>query len=57
VRDSLNFVTQLILKTGVVSFPGIGYGENGEGYIRIALTQNLPKLQEAFIRMEPYLRS
>lgn len=55
-HDSLSFVKKIILKTGVVVFPGIGYGSNGEGYVRIAIVQDLPKLQEAFRRLEPYLR-
>lgn len=54
--DSLSFCVKLILNTGVVTFPGIGYGENGEGHLRIAVVQDLPKIQEAFGRLEPYLR-
>jgi LL-diaminopimelate aminotransferase len=56
-KDSLSFVKKVILETGVVTFPGIGYGENGEGYIRIAVVEELPKIQEAFKRLEPYLRT
>ena len=56
-RDSLDFVREVILETGVVTFPGIGYGENGEGYIRIAVVQDLPRMQEAFRRLGPFLRS
>ncbi len=54
-KDSLKFVKKIILETGVVTFPGIGYGANGEGYVRIAVVEELPKLQEAFRRLEPYL--
>jgi LL-diaminopimelate aminotransferase len=56
-RNSLNFVKKLILETGVITFPGIGYGDNGEGYVRIAIVEDLSKIQEAFRRMEPYLRT
>jgi LL-diaminopimelate aminotransferase len=56
-RDSLSFVKKVILETGVITFPGIGYGENGEGYVRIAVVEDLPKIEEAFSRMEPYLRT
>ena len=54
-KDSLSFVTNIILQTGVVTFPGIGYGENGEGYIRIAVVKDLPRIEQAFKRLEPYL--
>ncbi len=54
--DSLSLCVSLILNTGVVTFPGIGYGENGEGYLRIATVQDLPKIEEAFARLEPYLK-
>jgi LL-diaminopimelate aminotransferase len=54
--DSLSFVTDIILKTGVVLFPGIGYGDNGEGWLRIALAQELPRIKEAFERLYPYLK-
>jgi LL-diaminopimelate aminotransferase len=56
-RDSLSFAKKLILETGVVTFPGIGYGTNGEGYLRIAIVPELPRIQEAFGRLEPYLRA
>jgi LL-diaminopimelate aminotransferase len=56
-KDSLEVSKKIILETGVITFPGIGYGENGEGYIRIALVQNLSRLKEAFQRLSPYLSS
>ena len=56
-KNSLNFARRLILETGVITFPGIGYGNNGEGYLRIAIVQELPRIKEAFDRLEPYLRS
>ncbi|MEW6264474.1 MAG: aminotransferase class I/II-fold pyridoxal phosphate-dependent enzyme [Thermodesulfobacteriota bacterium] len=54
-KDSLGFSKKVILETGVIIFPGIGYGDNGEGYVRLALVQDLPRLQEAFKRLSPYL--
>jgi LL-diaminopimelate aminotransferase len=56
-ESSLDFTTRLILETGVVTFPGIGYGENGEGYIRISFTQDLPLLAEAFKRIKKYFNN
>ena len=56
--DVANIVdAQVIVETGVVLFPGIGYGQNGEGHIRIAVVHDIPKLKEAFCRLEPYLKS
>ena len=44
--------TQMLLdKTGVVVAPGNGYGEYGEGYIRISLTISDERLKEAFERI------
>ena len=35
---SVDFATDLLDKVGVVVTPGVGYGKNGEGYIRLSLT-------------------
>ncbi len=35
---STEFTADLLEQVGVVVTPGIGYGENGEGYIRLSLT-------------------
>ncbi|NLL04727.1 MAG: LL-diaminopimelate aminotransferase [Clostridiaceae bacterium] len=44
--------TQMLLdKTGVAVAPGNGYGEYGEGYIRISLTISDERLKEAFERI------
>jgi LL-diaminopimelate aminotransferase len=49
--DSRAFATQLLDRTGVVVTPGVGFGEAGEGYVRIALCQELPRLTEAVERL------
>ena len=36
--SSMDFTTDLLERVGVVVTPGIGYGKNGEGYIRLSLT-------------------
>jgi LL-diaminopimelate aminotransferase len=36
---------------GIVVTPGNGFGEEGEGYIRIALTVNEKRLNEAIERL------
>jgi len=35
---SLEFANDLLDKVGVAVIPGIGYGSNGEGYVRLSLT-------------------
>jgi len=41
-----------LLDVGVVITPGIGFGENGEGFVRFALTQPIPRIRDALERME-----
>jgi LL-diaminopimelate aminotransferase len=35
---SVDFTTDLLDKVGVAVTPGIGYGKQGEGYVRLSLT-------------------
>jgi LL-diaminopimelate aminotransferase len=37
---SMSFAKELLEKAGVLVIPGVGYGENGEGYVRMSLTIN-----------------
>jgi LL-diaminopimelate aminotransferase len=39
-------------KTGIIVTPGVGYGHYGEGYFRIALTVDVPRMKEAIGRLE-----
>jgi len=47
-----SFTNHLIHKTGVVVSPGIGFGELGEGYVRISLVDTEERLKEAISRMK-----
>jgi LL-diaminopimelate aminotransferase len=49
---SAQFATLLIEKGGIVATPGNGFGEEGEGYIRMALTVNEKRLKEAIKRLK-----
>ena len=49
---SADFCEMLIERTGVVVVPGVGYGENGEGYFRIALTKDEKIILEAMERIK-----
>lgn len=44
---STDFTYELIDKAGVVVTPGIAFGNEGEGYVRIALVQNTEKINLA----------
>jgi LL-diaminopimelate aminotransferase len=50
--NSMEFSNLLLEKTGIIVTPGIGYGEYGEGYVRIALTVDEKRLEEAIERIE-----
>jgi LL-diaminopimelate aminotransferase len=52
---SAGFVTDLIEKAGIVCTPGSGFGAEGEGYVRFALTADSERLSEAVARMEQTL--
>ena len=41
-----------LLEAGVVVTPGIGFGDPGEGYFRIALTQKMDRMAEAIERIK-----
>ena len=49
---SIDFANLLLEKTGIIVTPGIGYGEYGEGYVRIALTVDEKRLEEAIERLK-----
>ena len=45
--DSTSFAFEAIAQTGVVMVPGTVFGSAGEGYVRLALVQNVEKLTQA----------
>lgn len=49
---SSQFATLLIEQAGIVATPGNGFGDAGEGYIRMALTVDEPRLKEAIERLK-----
>ncbi len=49
---SAQLATRLLEETGLVVTPGNGFGEPGEGYFRMALTQNKERLEEAVTRLK-----
>jgi alanine-synthesizing transaminase len=37
--------------------PGVGYGEDGEGFVRIAMVENEHRLRQAARNIKQYLKS
>jgi alanine-synthesizing transaminase len=54
---SLEFTKQLLTHAKVAVAPGVGYGENGEGFVRIALVENEQRLRQAARNVRKYLQS
>jgi alanine-synthesizing transaminase len=44
---SMEFAKRLIAEAGVAVAPGVGFGEEGEGYVRIALVENEQRIRQA----------
>ena len=50
--SSSEFSKKLFKKTGVFFTPGIGWGDYGENFLRIALTVNKERIKEAILRIK-----
>ena len=59
LRDmgSLEFSKQLLSEAEVAVAPGVGYGEDGEGFVRIALVENEQRLRQAARNVKRFLAS
>jgi LL-diaminopimelate aminotransferase len=51
-ETSMAFVSRVFEATGVLLTPGTGFGEQGEGYFRIALTCPVDMLERALAKIE-----
>jgi alanine-synthesizing transaminase len=54
---SLEFAKLLIEKADVAVSPGIGFGEHGDGYVRIALVENEQRIRQAARSIRRFLES
>ncbi|PIW67118.1 MAG: LL-diaminopimelate aminotransferase [Candidatus Omnitrophica bacterium CG12_big_fil_rev_8_21_14_0_65_42_8] len=54
-KSSIEFAGSVLDKADVIITPGVGFGENGEGYVRFALTVSKERIQEAVERMKKVL--
>ena len=55
-RTAAGFAEELLNEAAVVVAPGTGYGEHGEGFVRISLTVADDRLEEAMARIRDRLR-
>ncbi len=52
---SVEFAKLLIEKAGIAVSPGLGFGEYGEGFIRIALVENEHRIRQAARNLKKFL--
>jgi aspartate/methionine/tyrosine aminotransferase len=55
-NDSYKFSKQLLMKKGVATAPGISFGENGEGYVRISFSPPKDVLSKGIERLIEFLK-
>ena len=53
---SLEFSKQLLTKASVAVSPGIGFGEGGNDYVRLALIENENRIRQAARNIKKYLK-
>lgn len=53
---SLEFCKLLLQEAEVAVAPGIGFGENGDGYVRIALVENKHRIRQAVKNIKRFLQ-
>ena len=51
-KKSMDFSLAVLEKSNVALSPGIGFGSEGEGYIRIALVENKQRIRQAMKNMQ-----
>ena len=54
---SVEFSKLLVEKAEVAVAPGIGFGEHGEGYVRIALVENEQRIRQAARNIRRFLET
>lgn len=54
---SVEFSKMLMREASVAVSPGVGFGENGEGYVRMALVENEQRIRQAARNLKTLLQS
>lgn len=57
MADSVAFAKELLTRTGVGLAPGAAFGTQSDDFLRLCFAATLPKLEQAFDRLERYLRA
>lgn len=52
---SLEFSKLLLKEAKVAVAPGVGYGERGEGFVRIAMVENEQRIRQAARNLKDFL--
>ena len=55
--DSTAFTAALVRETGVALAPGVGFGRDGEGYIRVCFASTVTTIGEALSRLRNFVTS
>jgi alanine-synthesizing transaminase len=55
--SSMQFATLLVEKASVAVSPGIGFGEHGEGFVRIAMVENEQRIRQAARNVRKFLET
>jgi alanine-synthesizing transaminase len=54
---SVEFSKLLLARAKVAVSPGLGFGEHGEGYVRIALVENTHRLRQAVRNIRAFMQA
>lgn len=54
---SMEFSKQLLEKAKIAVSPGVGFGHNGEGFVRIALIENENRIRQAAKNLKTFLKT
>ncbi len=52
--DVYDFVFKMLEASGVAVTPGVDFGSNGEGYIRLSYTNSISNIREGLERLESF---
>ena len=54
ISDSAAFTAELVRETGVALAPGVGFGRDGEQYIRVCFASTEETVREALTRLTEF---
>ena len=53
-KSSIEFSSELLNKLGIVTTPGVGFGDPGEGYVRFSLTVSEEEITKALQQLKSF---